>query len=380
MPSEELARIIHVSDFHLFVDALGNDDDARARSALVKLAVGAAQQNCAPAWFRALVRGFNTHSRQTLDAFLATLSALVRDVQTGKKVVVQTGDVEAFGWLRRGAFRGFDYWASKRQQLKDGSEFVDIYGNHDVWPGTLPGADPLSADVVELLLLQRPEFADLLPDKTVVRTTTCLLEFYRVNTIRSGFVANTMAYGRIAADRRITGRDVYPHSRSNDPFMELAALARDHQTTTLPIVRILVMHHPPHFFHASASVKDLAEGPLENGNELQGVLTTRRFHLLLAGHRHRVDPSPGVQLTPTEYGRPQAPLPNTTVQLVAGTATQMIEDTEHERPSFNTYVLILQRPSMTLEVSRIVYRHPNPSYDQFQAGRAEIVASGIPLV
>jgi hypothetical protein len=57
----------------------------------------------------------------------------------------------------------------------------------------------------------------------------------------------------------------------------------------------------------------------------------------------------------------------------------MMEDTEDERPSFSLYTLTLQRATMTLDVNRTVFRHPNATYDRFQAGQVELVASGIPL-
>ena len=231
-------------------------------------------------------------------------------------------------------FPGFDYVASRRIDL-DGTHdsWIDIYGNHDVWPGTVPLLGRLRTRPAEQHLRQRREFSAELPDETVVKTASGYqLRFYRLNSVCSGPLANFLALGDLDTDCLV--KDRYHCSGGVDPIEELVALGSADRDAK--IIRIIVMHHPPHM------------GSLSRAGELASRLESApcRFHMILAGHIHRLDPGLGVQLCS------QSPLPHDTVQLVVGTATRRTAPGEG-LPSFAVYKL--RTDHRELHVARTVY-------------------------
>jgi 3',5'-cyclic AMP phosphodiesterase CpdA len=182
------------------------------------------------------------------------------------------------------------------------------------------------------------------------------VEFYRVNTVQSGWLQNTLASGCIETDWTIRSAAPphYPVSQSSCPFDELLAVAHQATNPALPAIRILVMHHPPHFFNATGTPSDLKAGALNNASDLGAALAKSavRFHLVLAGHRHELNPAIGVRLTYSlASGGWQKPLPPTVVQLVAGSPTQLAQGTD--RPSFSVYRLEVDANQLAVE--RTVY-------------------------
>ena len=86
--------------------------------------------------------GLNAHSSDALPALYTSLDDIIKTKEKDEEVIlIQTGDLEAYGYTGNHAdpFPGFDYWADKKNNYNDISKFIDVYGNHDVWPGGLKG-------------------------------------------------------------------------------------------------------------------------------------------------------------------------------------------------------------------------------------------------
>src|SRR5207249_3694634 len=133
---------------------------------------------------------------------------------------VQTGDVEAYGAtfdpMAAVSFPSLDYWASVRQARSGRFHgWLDLFGNHDVWPSTLPIFAPLSAPDVEPALRRRPEFNVALPISQGFGANPWRIEFYPLNTIETAVLRNSAAQGRIATDPnlpRVRPTGLYPTS------------------------------------------------------------------------------------------------------------------------------------------------------------------------
>jgi hypothetical protein len=293
--------------------------------------------------------------------------------------------VSAYGAVDDGGgptFPAFDYWADRLARLRAcGSgtlaHAIDLYGNHDVWPGTLPILRFWSSRIEEELRRNRPGL-DLRPplpdDPAVVRSTSppCRVELYRLNTIDSEIWPNTWARGTLQPDVGVrNGTASYQHA--HQPLEEVLSLARTAMSNDprTPAVRILLMHHPPHFFQATGSLSDLTEGVLANSRQLGQFLRDCRqsdgvaFHLVIAGHRHALDPAHGVTYRPLLGGEPQTPLPGTTAQLVTRSPTQSISGSA-PRPAFCVYGLEVNDDVSELSVERTVYRWRTDTSSRFR--------------
>jgi hypothetical protein len=368
----EIARIIHVTDMHLLVDRQGYPRPAKECAMLVRVAIWLAGQRWGMSGIQKILEGLYAHSRPALRALIATLHDLAQTNRPCPLAVVQTGDVEAYGgteipnqpfplvWQ----FPSFDYWQTQCRNLSSKLDLiVNIYGNHDVWPRTLPVLRPWTCSSVERSIRQRSEFTGPLPDCTVLQSGKFTLEFYRLNTIQSQFLRNTFADGNISTD---SGKDL---------SYELSAIANrlSKNNPNRNVIRLIVMHHPPHAFTSAGTQCDLHEGTLTNVNVLTSGLNSQRFHFVLAGHRHAINPKPG---TGPWWWQP--PLPTATVQLTAGSATQFTP-AGHERPSFNVYFLFGDERQRVLSVDRAVYRFRSDLDTQFTLDGNETVINQLRL-
>lgn len=326
-------EILHFSDLHLFVDRDGNLRPPEERAVIIRAIDVTSRKLKIP---QNLQAGLYHHSAPVLDAFLTTMDDLFAPGRP-PRLVMQSGDVEAYGILGK-YFHGHDFLDDrKRRWLKQSALWVDVFGNHDVWPGTLPLLGQARTNHVELELRKRAAYLDVMPDVRIVRLQvdpTIRLEIYRLNTVCPDSARNLLALGRLNQDVLLGQRD-YPMSRSADPMKELQAwaahLQRRSDATEIPM-RIVVLRHPP-------------RGSIGNPGDVFEQLTSGepRFHMFLAGHTHKLDPKLN-----SPYGGAGS------IQFVTGTATRRVHARE-EAPSFSLYRFDIDTPA-GIEVRRTVYR------------------------
>lgn len=344
-------RIVHVSDLHLFVEA----DGTKRPFAQVGWIAGRALQFARSGTSVPLVGGFEVHEDSALEALLTTITRLAEDPEM-PMIVIQSGDVSTFGCRHEPAGVSFPEWEFWRSQaavprVSQPKAWIDLYGNHDVWPGALPlmGFWHVQEARDEL---RRQHHRDQLPQRHAIDVDGHRVEVYVVNTVQHTAIANTLADGTIDFDHPDpTAPHSYPCGTS-DPLnwiehMARLALPRD---PAARVFRIVVMHHPPHFFGSWPSngarwYHKLTSGVLTNAQLLTGWLQhvwihALPFELVLAGHRHELDPPAG--------SRP-GPLRNTrAIQLVCGTPTQTGAD-----HSLSVYEMELDTHKVS--VTRTVY-------------------------
>jgi 3',5'-cyclic AMP phosphodiesterase CpdA len=341
---------------------------------------------------RSLAKGLRTHSDASLQAMLMTVDRLVQGRGNDLVMIIQSGDISAYGaeisvsnatgQTLKVEFPAFDYWLSRCAMWRaSGAEVVNMFGNHDLWPGTLPAIGSPHISLVERQLRAMPEFRPALPDLQVFNTSTFDLEIYRVNTVQSSPVHNTFAAGKIATDFPVANghRGVYPASCMADPMEELATLAAARRGgRSNPVIRVLAMHHPPHFCNATGDPMDIVEGPLRNADELNRALSRERFHLVVAGHRHLINPVLGTTHTFHPGGQPHPPLPPTMLQLVAGTPTQAV-DPDDNPPSFSVYRLRVDGRRGRLQLDRTIYQHASDLDSTFTPEPVEPTLRDLPV-
>jgi hypothetical protein len=298
---------------------------------------------------------------------LLTLEDLTRLPRSVPLVLVQTGDVEAYGgtetrnqYLPTWSFPALDFWQGVCTTLSaDFDAIFNLFGNHDVWPGTLPILKPAAAGIVEANLRGRSEFIGPLPDMKSISSGLYDLEFIRLNTVQSHFAKNFFARGRISSDN------------NSDPVSALLHCTNRTFHSSRIVIRTLIMHHPPHFFTIAGPSHRLLEGDISNTGILKNLFQNTRVHIVLAGHRHSVNPTgPGILNQP--------PLPYDSVQLVAGSATQY-DPNSTERPSFCVYSIFADDSRMIMDVERVLYRHVSDLDSRFTAVTRELIVSGLPV-
>jgi len=355
---EEIAHIIHITDMHLFVDRLGTRRSPHEQSLITRFIRGLGNMIPRIAKPLNLSDGLNVHSPLALKYLIPTLQQIINSKGGTPLALVQTGDVEAFGGTelpgpfapRSWEFPAHDYWESECIKLGlnlTTSRIVNLYGNHDVWPHTLPIFRPQSTLLVEGQLRNRAEFRGPLPDWITLPAGKFTIHFFRLNSVQSGFLANTVALGYLSSD------PYYQNIGKLDTILGHVATRASGFSSATNTIRILVMHHPPHFFNSQGLVSDLVEGPLYNTADLLPAFNQHRFHLVIAGHRHALDP----KKTPLPItGKQSQPvLPANTIQLVAGTTTQESGNPQY-RPSFNVYTLRVNEQLDLMCVEREIYR------------------------
>jgi 3',5'-cyclic AMP phosphodiesterase CpdA len=346
-------RIIHISDLHLFVDRIGNHRALSERAMTVRIMdrLGGYLERLPDDKLRKkaaeLFHGINTHSEALLRALLRTLDELLAD-KAYSSVVLQTGDVSTFGALAEARFPEWEYWQGDalRARRDQATAWVDIFGNHDVWPGTLPifGA-PFIEGIVRTF--RDRHFPRSMPSVTRVEVDGITLELHAINSVLCGAGDNTWAVGELACDC------VDP----SGPESPDALVALEHNTCAGEAIRLLLMHHPPHHFVKPGGG---SERGLRDAERLGTWLAERgagaRFQLVLAGHRHAIDPP----VQPIR-GYEQPPLPACSLQLVCATPTQE----SATEPSFSVYEL--RRTERGVELSRQIYARKGRFDRRFQA-------------
>lgn len=332
-------RIIHVSDLHLFVDRDGNHRslDARAWSAKLMNRLGDFLEKSPNDALRIkaseIFSGLNTHSGAALQAMMRTLDDMLADANYSS-IVVQTGDVSTFGALGRGEdvrFPEWEYWQGEvvKARRRLAADWIDIFGNHDVWPGTLP---LLGAACIEEVVktFRARHFPKRMPSVHRCTAGGISIELHALNSVLCGVLDNTRAIGELLPDVLDPSGVELP-----DPLAEVESNATAGDT-----IRLLLMHHPPHHFEKPGGG---SEGGLRDAQRLGTWLESReaaaRFHLILAGHRHAIDPP-----RPSHPDYVQPPLPAHSLQLVCGTPTQA----SCSDASFSVYELQREEEGVTL--------------------------------
>jgi 3',5'-cyclic AMP phosphodiesterase CpdA len=344
-----VARVIHLTDWHLFVEANGFErDPAEYTAATVILR---------PFFKKVGFGGLDHHAPLTLLALERTLPMLCG--QGPQAIVVQTGDVEAFGARidASGAtsFPGFDYLQSMLARLN--AKSVHLFGNHDVWPGGVPGLTGQPLPPVYAALRRQPILG-----VTYQNPWSVVVGNYEVQVFRVDSVKET---NRFTSEGKV-----------KTPWAELEQDIRRAPSRGVPL-RIVALHHPPHLFTKAGSANIAVEGSLENAAELARFLEQMagygyRIPLVLAGHRHALDPS-GLKFRPGT----QPPLNADTLQLVAPSVTQDSippKSAVVDRPAFAVYDLdAYQLSGHNVEVKRTVYRHRDPKDTRFIPDSTETV-------
>lgn len=385
----ELVTIIHLSDFHFFVHSNGKSRDRKEQVKFIKFIRKAAKKIWTPPIVRKLISGLNSHSLTALKALERTLVRIMQQPHSRGVVILQTGDVEAYGATiaQDGSihFPALDYWDSICSNLRSQTDcIISIYGNHDIWPGTLPALSPIKTHSVEGVLRGRADFQDAFPVVEKLDYSAFRLEIYRLNTVCAHWLVNTFAIGQIKKDYplRVASKNRYPTSGSQDPIDEMMALMEKLEKDNpaqIPI-RVLSMHHSPHFFgKKNIILGDLCKGRLINKKSLVSMCEQVRFHLICAGHHHEINPSRGIKLSSAASGKNQDPLPNSTLQLVAGSATQIPNPHSTARPNFSVYRLFLDTNQHHIQVNRSIYSHLSDLDRFFSSEPVETVINDLHL-
>jgi hypothetical protein len=280
-------------------------------------------------------------------------------------VIVHTGDAEAYG-SETNRFRAYELlesqlWPALRS--RGAADVVEVYGNHDVWSGTLALFDPFGhGDQLNALRATVPDFRPDWPtEPTIVAGNGSDAAFIRVNTVRLDAVRGGLfAKGRVSS-----------HPPSSGLTIEQLIPPADAS------LRILVTHHPPHHFEKDrdnrgtfekardavagvirriASQEDPHDSQLTGATELADVATMRHIQLCLSGHRHALNPGHRQRISVLD--RTQMPLGAATAQLVAQSPTQIHDEQLNisvEPNSFSVYHVLREESGDTVEIERRRY-------------------------
>jgi predicted MPP superfamily phosphohydrolase len=294
------ASIVHITDTHLFVDRDGNTRSPRDRSRLVRALalLGVKDLDFAPA---DMIERFPPALRRAVDLERAELPA------DAPVVAVHTGDTEAFGSARGpNAYTGFGHLSRVIDGAGLSEAVVAVYGNHDVWPGSVAlfGLNGPRHDSQKHTLAEAVDIVGHLPPPAPIRFPTAAgfdVVFVPLNSINSHPIrGGILAYGRMSH-----------HPPSSTRVLDVVAGydLRPHD------LNVAVMHHPPHFYRPLTMRDRLGVGQLDDAPNVARQLAEAGIDLVLAGHRHRLDPAFGE--TVDANGPDQRPLPAGMAQLVA---------------------------------------------------------------
>jgi hypothetical protein len=376
-----IASIFHLTDMHLLVDQSGQtrDDPLRRSRLLVELARKAPFSGV-----QGVCSGSMWHERKALLALADTLPAVIagerQQVEEGTPVIaLQTGDVEALGsaappdLVSHEAFPSFAFVQNRLRPSSGADCWLDLYGNHDTWPGAYPPMRWRHAAINRARIATIPDLHGPWPELAppLAGPTGIPVLLARLNTVSRTLLEETRATGSVS--------DHPPAGASLEQVLdELAGLFDPWQGQEA--VRIVLMHHPPHPFQTEEG-ESLTTSGLEGAQELADRLAALHVQLVIAGHRHKLDPP----LQPGPDHRPgQPPLRAPTVQLVSESPTQdavpSSKDTTNydglQPRSFARYRLLSDRGR--LEVRRTVFRYERVE-DEFIERPEQTLFAGIRL-
>jgi hypothetical protein len=333
------ASIIHLTDLHLFIDANGQGRSISERRVIYRLVIWSVGR------FRS---GFDTADWRVFDELLE----LLPDIVTAERgegahvVLLQTGDVEAFGYLPPHGLAGYEFLHRRVwPRLEDlGADCIDIYGNHDMWPGfpPLPGMAHDARRLMELKAFQDGWDAPI--DVDVSSPIAIRLRFHRVNSIVTDrFFGGFLARGGVGPHPPDTPYD----ARNTDAVIErVRAASVSHGPPTLNVVAI---HHPPHIFRPGLGT-EWTTGYL-NGSATLASPTPSDVQLIIAGHRHELDPVESREV----INATQSPLNPGAAQLVAESPTQLARRVP--KNSLAVYRLYATDDATTVDVERLLFSY-----------------------
>ena len=294
-------------------------------------------------------------------------------------ITLQTGDVEALGsaappdLVSHDAFPSFAFVQNRLRPSSGADCWLDLYGNHDTWPGAYPPMRWRHAAINRARIATIPDLHWPWPELALplAGPTGIPVLLARLNTVSRTLLEETQATGNVS--------DHPPAGASRDKVLEqLADLFEPWEGQQA--VRIVLMHHPPHPFQTEAG-ESLTTAGLEGAQELADRLAAHHVQLVIAGHRHKLDPplQPGLDHHP---GQP--PLRAPTVQLVGESPTQDAVPSSKDKTnydgvqprSFARYRL--WSDGGTLEVQRTVFRYQRDE-DEFIERPEQTLFAGIPL-
>lgn len=355
-----IATVVHLTDLHLFVDGSGTSRDVKTQRSswrLWELARGRRPQDERHTITRLLStvpvvgHGLDYADETLWRALTDTLKYIVRTEKV-PVAVVQTGDVEAFGsgWDGQVLYPGFAALRSVNSEvMRPGDAWYDTYGNHDTWFGAPPIGGTTAAQHIRNCLTHISHIPGL--DKPWLQMwpplasahPSCSLQFVRINSVTPSATPAFMARGRVLRHP--------PPSRPTKADTQAAIddLRQIGRPAIPTAVRIAMLHHPVHNFgedRVKRRVKSLSTGALAGRHSLANVLSELGVSLVLAGHRHALDPTRNVA-SPT-----QSPLRQDTLQLVAESPTLVRGD-----KSFSLYRLHVDDPPTKMTVERQLARH-----------------------
>lgn len=386
-----IGSIFQLADLHLFVDEQGNARPLAEQHASVSLLFEIAERSELQ-WLQNRVAGFSLPNMSAWTALRLRLPELVRAERRREGgldvpiLVLQTGDVETFGRADARALRGLDpypgftflrrtLWPTVLAEGADAA--IDMYGNHDVWAGTWPMLTPVSHvrnafnRITNIDGLHGPW-----PDRQDFRAPAGYrLEVYRVNTVSPFPLSGSLASGSIRPHPPGTR---LPQTDSDDVFSELFALTQSPAEIPGRPVRIVAMHHPPHFFRGTLGER-ITSGRVTEVDGLARCLDYCGIQLIIAGHRHELDPSLGTTYDGREPAPNQSPLNSTTGQAVSESPTATSDFSPANRNSFSLYRLYVDDARGTLRVARSVLRYRDGADVQFRENPSSDVFRHLPL-
>ncbi|HEX3391567.1 MAG TPA: metallophosphoesterase [Solirubrobacteraceae bacterium] len=378
--ADPIATIFHVTDMHLCVEP---DGGTRKNKRLLSRMLVAGAEHAWPQGAREFLGKAMWHREPALERLgpaLRQLSEQEASASPGAPIVVlQGGDVEALGsWAPDGlveyeAFPSFDFVHKRLRPDDERTEWLDIFGNHDTWPGRHPVPPPSGlAQINRVRIGTVPGLVGPWPDCQVLGVGEQVpLVIARVNTVAREADGEAFAYG-VPSEHPPNGEDL---SYVLDQ-LEAELGPWQHQRA----VRAVLLHHPIHY------ARELADrhGPnrLMGADELAACLRDLRVQLVIAGHVHALDPP--ASAVGLEAGC-QEPLEYPTVQLVAETPTQDWPprgnrgNTNADLPtrSFCRYRLLAQ--GETFDIERTVFRWNDNEGEFMPVGGSPRVFRGIRL-
>lgn len=267
-------------------------------------------------------------------------------------------------------FRGWDYLDATLAPLVDRADtagthgWVDVFGNHDVWASGYPLTRLRGhRSVMRSLGRPRPDrLAEAMPSRFAVDWPLAggrQLEVFRASSVPPDWWSAVRGSGQLTPHPL---GEPLPLTMKAGALRELRAAARAGRTPGA--VRILALHHPVHAFESSWLQEQFATTGFKGRDSLARLTGQVPFSLVLAGHRHKLDPAEDSRYDAFDLRQP--PLPQGIGQLVAESPTTYpvpyldIQPADAVPNSFSLYRLLVDDERQALRVDRTVFRQGHP--------------------
>lgn len=310
-------QIVHVTDLHV-KDTSANPAAALASKVRVleRYALNAIRRANLLGW----EEGTQGHLPKAPKAFTRFLSTWWSSDPTWQEVpvwIVDTGDRTAFG--DQASIDAGEQYLQAWSQALGNCPVRTLYGNHDMWPGTLPAFN-LSEVRQQRERVRRTPGWDVhawvtSPLSAPIPGRNATIDLYALDTIAWGSLwgalRNTRAVGQLRAAEVL-------HLQAM-----LAGAARRHSNG----LRVLAIHHPLAFPWSRAEVRSGLASTMQllKGQKWAAIVRNDQnvppgigpwAHLILSGHTHMSHPGHGVSRDVTSLS--QGPLDAYQLQLVGG--------------------------------------------------------------